>query len=104
MPTYVDESGDCGMSGRDSAPAFTLTAVWFETGALAQACEQVIAEVREKDLGVPASFEFKFSRINHSQRVAFLEALSACEFCYVACCIQKRRGGKWLVGHKWRDK
>jgi hypothetical protein len=102
MPTFIDESGDPGWE-RDSTPYFTLAAVWFQTPEQSFACEEVIAEVRAR-LALPPTFEFKFARINHDQKVAFLTAVASCPFSYFTCTIEKHRKGKWLEGRQWQNK
>jgi hypothetical protein len=102
MPTFLDESGSFGW-GDHASTYFTLTAVWFETPALAVACEKVIAEVRVA-LGLPPAFEFKFAKTNDTQRTAFLNAVSVCSFRYVTCTLEKWRRGKWIDGKIWRKR
>lgn len=102
MPTFVDESGDPGWD-ENSKAYFTLAALWFQTPEEAFACQEVIAKVRES-LGVSPTFEFKFARIRHEQKVAFLTAVAECPFEYVTCTLIKRRGGKWLEGRQWRKR
>ncbi len=102
MPTFLDESGSFGW-GEHASTNFALTAVWFETPALAVACETAIAGVRVV-LGLPPTFEFKFAKTNDAQRRAFLNAVSACSFRYVTCTLEKWRGGKWIEGKMWRKR
>jgi hypothetical protein len=102
MPTFLDESGSFGW-GKNASTYFTLTALWFETPALARACERVIGGVRAA-LGLPATFEFKFAKNTPAQRTAFLNAVSACSFQYVTCTLEKWRRGKWIEGRMWRKR
>ena len=102
MPTFIDESGRFGWK-ENSSRHFTLTAVWFETSALSIACEAVISGVRAA-LGLPPTFEFHFAKNSDAQRMAFLQAVSACQFRYVTCTLQKWRGGTWLEGRMWRNR
>jgi len=102
MPTFIDESGHFGWDDHSST-YFTLTAVWFETPALAVACEEVIAGVRAT-LGLSPTFEFKFAKNSDAQRTAFLGAVSACPFQYVTCTLRKWRDDRWLEGRMWRKR
>lgn len=102
MPTFIDESGRFGWND-NSSTYFTLTAVWFETPALAIDCEGVIAGVRAT-LGLPATAEFYFVKSKDAQRMAFFQAVSACQFQYVTCTLRKWHHNKWLEGRMWRKR
>jgi hypothetical protein len=102
MPTFVDEFGSFGWNANASRH-FILTAVWFETPALAVDCERVIAALRATR-GLPQTFEFHFASISDTERLAFLNAVSVCSFRYVTSTLQKWRGGKWLEGKMWRKR
>ncbi len=102
MPTFIDESGSFGWKD-DSSKHFTLTAVWFETAARAIAGEEVIARIRTK-LGLSAAAEFHFAETSHPQRMAFLEAVSTCEFLWITCTLSKWHKNKWLDGRMWRKR
>ena len=102
MPTFLDESGSFGWS-KNASTYFTLTALWFETPALAVECEQVIAGVRAA-LGLSPAFEYHFAKTCDAQRLAFLHAVSVCSFQYVTCTLEKRRGCKWREGRSWRKR
>ena len=103
MPTFIDESGGFGWDNDQAKTYFTLAAVWFETPDAAFACEEVIAGVRIA-LQLPAAFQFHFTEINHDQRMAFLRAVSVCNFEYVTCTLLKQKQGRWLLGREWRKR
>ncbi len=103
MPTFIDESGSADWDNAQAKDYFTLTAVWFETPEAAFACKDVIDALRGT-LGVVADFEFHFTGASPNRRKAFLEAVAACNFEYVACTLRKKRQGKWLAGRPWRKR
>lgn len=105
MPTFIDESGDCGWKDTGSKPHFAITAVWFETPEHSFTCAEEIDKLRREKLKVCSTFEFHFVRTNPLHRMAFLEAVADCSFYFVACVVRKRRDdGGWLEGRMWRNK
>src|SRR5438270_4244199 len=99
MLVLIDESGDCGMSSRDSPGSFVLAAAFFESSDQADACNKDIDDLRKKK-GWPADFEFHFHTTSDPRRKAFLELVAEHDFCYVVSVLNKRK----LTSKKWTDK
>jgi len=77
---FVDESGDPGMNvARGASEPFVVALVSFKGPVEAQQCDDAIAEHR-RSVGLPASFEFHFSKNSRRQREAFLEVISESDF------------------------
>lgn len=102
MPTFIDESGKFDWDNPQASTYFTLAAVWFETPESAFACQKVIADVRTA-LHVPQTYHFHFTGSTHAHRMAFLTAVSVCDFEYVTCTLQKKPNGKWRE-RAWRKR
>jgi hypothetical protein len=100
MLAFIDESGDPGQKlAAGSSLYFTIAVVFFHDRKVAAACDRRIAGLR-KELKAPEGFEFHFSKTSDRWREAFLRAVSAFEFGYVARTIDKRR----LKGKAWKDR
>lgn len=61
MPTYIDESGDTGRVADGGKPYFRLAAVWVPDDEVVRSFQDSVVGLRRR-LGLPTSFEFKFSK------------------------------------------
>lgn len=89
MPTFIDESGNIGITGQ-SPPYFRLVAACFRHDGHVDRCLGDIRELR-RSLGLRATHEFRFAAINPRQKEAFFKMLSVQEFSFVSCQFQKMR-------------
>lgn len=94
MLVFVDESGDAGMKlDKGSSEFFVVTAVLFEDVAEAQRCDDSFAELR-RQLGFPASKEFRFHDAREPTRLAFLSHVKQFDFQYVSVVLDKRKSSE----------
>ncbi len=96
MLVFVDESGDAGMKLDKGSSEL---AVLFEDGAEAQRCDDSFAELR-RQLGFPASKEFRFHGAREPTRQAFLSHVKQFDFQFVSVVLDKRK----LSGHGFQFK
>jgi hypothetical protein len=98
MPTFLDESGETGLT-RSSSPFFRLSGVWMPRSVE----DEFRASIRDlrRALGVPGRFEFKFARTHssHERRRGFLDTALQFPFRFAFCSIEKRRG-RWASAPK----
>ena len=106
MPTFIDESGDPG-GGAGASTFFRLCAVTVPTAALAAAIQSAVRRVKN-DLGLPATYEFKYSAsaIHPERRMAFFRSVAGFDWKFATASIEKRRlppdqrtpqGCQWLA-------
>lgn len=89
MLVFIDESGDTGRKiEKGSSKYFVIVLVTFEDNDEAIACDQRITLLR-KELRLPESYEFKFSKLRREQREAFLKAVIPYSFFYFGVVINK---------------
>jgi Protein of unknown function (DUF3800) len=83
--------GDVGMKvDSGSSRYFTVTLLVFEDHDVALAVEERMCRLK-RELGLPDHFEFHFSNLKASVRVAFLKALAPYEFFYFTIVINKAK-------------
>lgn len=92
MPTFIDEGGEIGVKAT-SARHFRLVAVCFESEARVNPCVQELGGLIPA-LGLPATFEFHFSKNTHNQKTAFFSTLSGHDFSFVATHFDKDAGDR----------
>lgn len=91
MLVFVDESGDPGMSGRSGATEhFVIGLVLFEDNDQAEHADRRIDLLRP-ELGLPATFEFRFHECKPSIRLHFLTQLVPFTWFYLAIAINKAK-------------
>ena len=96
MPTFIDESG-CTAYEEHSKPYFRLAAVHVPTFDAAEAFRADVRQLR-KQLGVSASFEFKYhTTTDPKRRAAFFSTAMRHEFRFAVAGIDKRIPGWWGV-------
>jgi hypothetical protein len=90
MPTFLDESGDPGVTGDPNSRFFHLAAVWVPTQHVAAELRLAIQGTRTR-LGLNASYEFKFSKtgVHPDRRAAFFDAVLQHEFRFAVATIDK---------------
>lgn len=100
MPTFIDESGDTGPIDGGGKTYFRLAGVWVGTHDEANEFRDAVRKLR-KELGVKASFEFKFfSTANHPERrTAFFELATRFQFRFCVSAIDKRAAA-WTKADK----
>ncbi len=86
MPIFGDESGDPGMK-QDSSPTFSLAFVLFENQEKAEACNQMIADLKIR-LAVQ---EFHWIDLNRNHRMEFLAAVKCHDFHYIIQTLDKSK-------------
>jgi Protein of unknown function (DUF3800) len=90
MPTFIDESGDTGLTRSGGKPYFRLAAVWVPSLDAAAAFRESIRQLR-RHLRLRTDYEFKFAA-THShpdRREAFFKAALAGMFRFAVCSIDK---------------
>jgi hypothetical protein len=91
MLVFIDESGDPGMPPGGSRSAyFTVTLVIIHNHDEALAIERRIAELR-RELRLPDTFEFHFSKLKGAWREAFLRAVAPHNWRYFAIVLNKAK-------------
>ncbi|MBI5424364.1 MAG: DUF3800 domain-containing protein [Opitutae bacterium] len=91
MLVFIDESGDPGMPpGGSRSEYFTVTLVTIQDHEEATAIEQRIALLR-RELNLPDTFEFHFSKLKQAWREEFLRTLSRYEWFYFAVVLNKAK-------------
>lgn len=89
MLVFIDESGDTGRKvDAGSSRYFIVALVVFGDREEALTCDQRITRLRQ-ELGLPASYEFKFSKMRREQRLAFYRAIAPYSFYYYGIIIRK---------------
>lgn len=87
---FVDESGDTGLKiGQGSSPYFILGIVSFEDKEQLKVADKAISNLK-KEMGLPISFEFKFSHSSDKIKIAFLTLLKKLDFQFCGIVINKR--------------
>jgi len=91
MTTFIDESGDTGPIKEGVSPFFRLSAVWVPTIDDAESFRGKIKHLR-KDLGLPESHEFKFTKTHNwpELRGAFFSIALSQEFRFAVSAFDKR--------------
>jgi hypothetical protein len=93
---FVDESGDLGRKlGRGSSNFFTIALVVYDSGDRALECQRAVEDLQSR-LRFSAGQEFKFHDDSHKRRLAFLSAISSCDFTYHTFTLNK--GSPRLTG------
>jgi hypothetical protein len=91
MLVFIDESGDPGMPPGGSRSAFfTVTLVIIQNHQEAAALERRIAELR-RELRLPETFEFHFSKLKGAWREVFLRAVAPHDWRYFSIVLNKAR-------------
>jgi len=103
MLVFIDESGDPGLKvDSGSTRYFVVTLVFFEDIDEAIACDQRIGLLK-KELRLRDSIEFKFSKANFEQRVAFIKAVLPYSFFFFSVVINKDPKKLWGDGFKVKE-
>lgn len=91
MLVFIDESGDPGNSPAPNCSRFfTITLVVFHDHAEALRVEERIIELR-RELRLPASFEFHFSKLRNEWRTRFFETTRGFRWTYFSAVINKAK-------------
>lgn len=91
MLVYVDESGDPGMKAKaGSSLHFVVAAVMFDDAEAASECRSRIRALH-KELKWGPRQEFKFNKTDTATKRRFFEAVSPCDFLYVAVVLNKQK-------------
>lgn len=91
MLIFIDESGDPGFKiSRGSSKVFVLVLVIFDTNTEAQNTEKRIIAFKTK-MWKTAEREIKFTKLNDSNRLKFLENIRSCNFRIRAMVVMKER-------------
>jgi hypothetical protein len=89
MLVFLDESGNTGIKkSNGTSQFFVIGLVIFTSDDEAAKCDQRIDELRH-ELGKPYDFEFHFADNSNKVRRAFIEAVKAFDFHYIAVGINK---------------
>lgn len=92
---FVDESGDTGLKVKEgSSRYFVISLLLFEEHDEAVACDQRI-ELLKRELKHPTGFEFKFGKLNKSDRLAFIQATLPYSYFYFGVVIDKSQYSTW---------
>lgn len=90
MPTFIDESGDTGDPRNGGTPYFHVAAVWVPGIDNIELFQEKIIQLR-RELGLPRTFEFKFSKTGHNLKLRkeFFTAAMSQEFRFAVSSIDK---------------
>lgn len=100
MLAFVDESGDCGMSGKKgSSRFFVVTTVLFEDNDSASECDECISNLRSK-LRLHRNYEFHFNKCHNRVKERFLKGVLNQDFLYLSVVLNKSK----LWGEGFQDK
>ena len=100
MPTFIDESGDTGTIDEGGTSYFRLAAVWVPTLGEAALFRERIQRLR-LELGLPRSYEFKFSKTHRKPelRKAFFSVALSQDFRFAIGSIDKT-DAYWNSAHR----
>lgn len=91
MLIFIDESGDPGFNfAKGASEYFALAAVIFKYPEDAEEASTVMKKLR-KSLNKGKSYEFKFNKLRHLERLLFLQAIAEVNFEIVSIVYNKRK-------------
>lgn len=101
MLAFLDESGDCGMNGKDgSSKIFVVTTVLFQDDEAASDCDCCIDRIRTA-LNLRKNYEFHFNKTHRNIRENFLRAIMGQDFLYLSVVLNKHK--LWGEGFQNKD-